>query len=113
MSPSTPYAREPNLPGDGRDGWGLGAVVPAPALEVGSVGCASGEEPHPAISIAIATVIAIRRRCERLGLILVMGRFSGSCNSSPALTSQPRGCLFAPGETGSLTAFPTACRAPR
>jgi|SRR5215208_1504033 len=79
MSPSTPYAREPNLPGDGRDGWGLGAVVPASTFVLGSVGPASGEEPHPAISIAIAPAIAMRRRYERLGLILVRGRFSSSC----------------------------------
>lgn len=59
-------------------GWGLGAVVHASTFEVGSVGRASGEEAHPAISIAIATVIAIRGGYERLGLILVMGRFSRS-----------------------------------
>jgi len=79
MSPSTPYAREPTLAGDGGEGWGLGVVVPASSFELGSVGPASGEEPHPAISIAIATAIPIRRRWERLGLILVMGRFSRSC----------------------------------
>src|SRR5215216_8000050 len=42
----------------------LGAVVPASTFELGSVGPASGEEAHPAISIAIATVIAIRGRLE-------------------------------------------------
>src|SRR5215203_5563257 len=57
----------------------LGAVVPAPAFEAGSVGPASEEEAHPAISIAIATAIAIQGRYERLGLILVMGRVSRSC----------------------------------
>src|SRR5215213_2622397 len=93
ISPSTPYAREPNLPGEGRDGRGLGAVVPASTFVLGSVGPASREEAHPAIS-TIPTAITIRGRVERLGLILVMGRFSGSCNSSPALTSQPRGCLL-------------------
>jgi hypothetical protein len=82
MSPSTPYAREPDLAGDGGDVAGLGVVVPASAFEAGSVGRASGEEPHPAISIAIATVIAIRGRYERLGLILVMGGFSRSCTGT-------------------------------
>ena len=42
----------------------LGAVVPATTVEAGSVGRESGEDseedPHPAISIAVA-VIAIRR----------------------------------------------------
>jgi hypothetical protein len=85
MSPSTPYAREPNLPGDGSEGWGLGAVVPASTFEVGSVGRASGEEAHPAISIAIATVIAIRGGYERLGLI-VKGRFSRSCTGTHLLS---------------------------
>src|SRR5215210_5493974 len=86
MSPSTPYAREPNFPGDGIEGWGLGGVVPASTFEVGSVGPASGEEPNPAISIAIATVIAIRRGYERLGLILVMGRFSTACTGTHLLS---------------------------
>src|SRR5215218_4401403 len=86
MSPSTPYAREPNLAGDGGEGRGLGAVVPASTSEAGSVGCASGDEPHPAISIAIATAIAIRRRYERLGLILVVGRFSRSCTGTHLLS---------------------------
>jgi hypothetical protein len=80
MSPSTPYAREPGLPGDGGEGWGPGAVVPAATSEVGSVGRASDEEPHPVISIAVATAIAIRGGYERLGLILVIGRrLSSSC----------------------------------
>jgi len=77
MSPSTPYAREPILAGDGGEGCGLAVVVPASTFEVGSVGPASGEEPHPAISIAIATVIATQEGYERLGLILV--GFSRSC----------------------------------
>jgi hypothetical protein len=64
---------------------GLGAVVAASTFEAGFVGRASGEEPHPAISIAIATVIAIRGRYERLGLILVMGRFSRSCTGTHLL----------------------------
>ncbi len=63
-------------------GWGLGAVVHAFTLEVGSVGRASGEEVHPATSIAIATAIAIRGECERVALILVMGRFSRSCTGT-------------------------------
>src|SRR3954463_8677169 len=86
MSPSTPYAREPNLPDDGSEGWGLGAVVPASNFEVGSVGPASGEEPHPAINIAIATVVAIREGYERLGRILVMGRFSRACTGTHLLS---------------------------
>jgi hypothetical protein len=45
----------------------------ANAAVVGSVGRASGDEPHPAISIAIATVIAIPARYERLRLIPVIG----------------------------------------
>src|SRR5215213_11851299 len=57
----------------------LGAVVPAPTFEAGSVGPASEEEAHPAINIAIATAIAIQGRYERLGLILVRGQFSSSC----------------------------------
>src|SRR5919106_5287251 len=73
MLPSTPYAREPDLAGDGGDVAGLGVVVPASTFELGSVGPASGDEPHPAISIAIATAIAIRRRCERIGLISTWG----------------------------------------
>jgi len=52
--------------------------VAASALGVGSVGPASGEEPHPAISIAVASVIAIRGGYERLGLILVMGSCIGT-----------------------------------
>ena len=64
------------------EGWELGAVVPASTFEVGSVGPDSEEEPHPAISIAIATAIAIRGGNERLGLILVMGRFSRSCTGT-------------------------------
>jgi serine phosphatase RsbU (regulator of sigma subunit) len=36
----------------------------------------------PATSIAIATAIAIRGGYERLGLILVMGRFSRSCTGT-------------------------------
>jgi hypothetical protein len=67
-------------------GWGLGAVVPASTFEVGSVGRASGEEAHPATSIAIATAIAIRGGYERLGLILVMGRFSRSCTGTHLLS---------------------------
>src|SRR5215211_2872378 len=86
MSPSTPYAREPTLAGDGGEGWGLGVVVPASRFELGSFGSASGEEPHPAISIAIATAIPIRRRSERLGLILVVGRFSRSCTGTHLLS---------------------------
>jgi hypothetical protein len=87
MSPSTPYAREPTLAGDGGEGWGLGVVVPASSFVLGSFGAASGEEPHPAISIAIdATVIAIRRGHDRLGLILVMGRFSRSCTGTHLLS---------------------------
>src|SRR5215210_3924878 len=78
MSPSTPYAREPNLPGDGGDVGGLGVVVPASTFELGSGRPASGEEPHPAISIAIATAITIQRPCERFGVILLLGRCSRS-----------------------------------
>jgi hypothetical protein len=92
MSPSTPYAREPDLPGDGGGAAGsteVGVawiVVPASTFELGSVGPASEEEPHPAISIAIATAIAIRRRYECLGLILAMGRFSRSCTGTHLLS---------------------------
>jgi hypothetical protein len=82
MSPSTPYAREPGLPGDGGGGWGREAVVRASTFEVGSVGPASREEAHPAISIAIA-VTAIREGYKRLGL-LVMG---GSRDRAPGLIS--------------------------
>src|SRR5215211_1817995 len=85
MSPSTPYAREPGLPGDGSEGRALGVVVPAATSESGFFGPASREEPHPAISIAIATAIAIRRY-ERLGLIVVMGRVSRSCTPTHLLS---------------------------
>jgi hypothetical protein len=79
MSPSIPYAREPILAGDGVECRGVGVVVPASTFELGSAGPASGEEPHPASSIAIATAVAIAGRYKRLRLILVMGRFSRSC----------------------------------
>src|SRR5215216_3670475 len=85
MSPSTPYAREPALAGDGRDVADLGLVVPASTFELGSAGRASKEEPHPAVSIAVATAIAIKRG-ERLGLILVMGWFSRSCTTTHLLS---------------------------
>jgi hypothetical protein len=49
--------------------------MPAFTHEAGSVRRSSVEEAHPAISTAVATVIAIRRRCERLEVILVTGRF--------------------------------------
>ena len=72
------------------EGWGLEAVVPASTFEVGSVGPASGEDPHPAISIAIATAIAIRGGYERLGLILVLGRFLRSCTGTHLLSIRLR-----------------------
>jgi len=86
MSPSSTYAREPSLAGDEREGRGLGVVVRASGFELGSFGPASREEAHPVISIAIATAIPIRRRYERLVLILVMGRFSRSCTGTHPLS---------------------------
>ena len=53
--------------------------MPAPTFELGSVGPASEEEAHPGNSIAIAPAIAIQGMYERLGLVIVMGRFSSSC----------------------------------
>src|SRR5215218_4304898 len=85
----------------------LGAFVPVAAFEVGSVGPASEEEPQPAISIAIATVIAIREGCQRLGLILVVWRFSRSCIGTHLLSR------FGHGEDGGGGGLRTAGTRPR
>jgi len=96
MSPSTPYAREPDLAGDGGGAAGsegvaaAWVVVPASTFAFGSVGPASGEEPQPADNIAIATAVAIRRRYERLELILGIGRYSRSCTGLLPLSIRSR-----------------------
>src|SRR5512132_3860932 len=64
----------------------LGAFVTALTFEVGSVGRASRAEPHPVTSIANATAITTRVAYERLGLILVIGRFSRSCTGTHLLS---------------------------
>ena len=75
----------------GETGRGLGAVAASSTVGAGSVGRASGEEPHPAISIGTATAIAIERGTERLGLILDMGRFSRFCTGAHLLSHFSRG----------------------